>query len=194
MLIGMAVPEYRPEQRSATMTLRTHWGHLRKAVTQAERMLDRLPEISRQQRETELYTLDQFLVEGIGDHLSAEECALFPVADQLEPGELPITVTLRAENRRLRALIGEFHRLATEAHEDVAAARQVGRDIMRRLLAHFDQEERLLFSYLDERLTLDEVEALLAGPMLDHNYGVGPTEHHVSSHHMSKFHRPSPET
>lgn len=191
MVFFMALPAHQPEERPVTTSLREHWQHLQKVLAQVERMLTELPHDARERQDTNLYELDLFFTDGLMAHLEAEEFALFPVADQLEEGELPITTALRAENQHLRELATEFHRLAQKPERAIYDIQHVGLELYRYMHAHFIEEEKVLFPYLDERLTDEQVEELLARPMFDHNYGMSPTDHHISFHHMSRFHRPS---
>jgi len=190
MLFISALPEYFPEERSATTPLRAHWMHLTKALQQAEGILTSLSKLQTDQQGTELYVLDLFLMDGLISHLQAEERTLFPIADELEPTELPISTVLREESRHIRELVIDFHRHLLKPAPDIGLIQLKGIEIIRHAVAHIREGEGLLFPYIDAHMSEKEVMERLAGPMLDHEYDIGPVDHHASSHHMARFHRP----
>lgn len=187
----MALPEYAPRGRAATVSLRAHWDHLSKALTQAGKLLARLTTMAPDALQTDLYILEEFLFDGLMNHLDAELRALFPVADSYEQSDLPLTAMLREENARLHEMALTLYRQMRLPEQDLPAFQRAGQELLQHMQGHLQEEEAILFPYLDAHMSEREVEELLARPMRDHTYGIGPTDHHVSSHHMSRFHRPS---
>ena len=191
MILFMALPEHEPRQEPATAVLRAHWGHFARVLEQAKHIIARLATLPPQELDTELYILDNFFLEGVGEHLDSETRALFAVADRFEADELPLTTTLRKENTRLRKLMTTFHRQTQCPEKDIAAIMRTGNSLLRVMQAHLREEEAVLFPYLDARLSDTEVEEMLVRPMLDHIYETDPAVHHVETHRHVRFRRPS---
>ena len=117
------------------------------------------PDLQPEELETELYILDNFFMEGVMEHLDAEMRALFLVAEQLEPNELPLTTTLRKENTRLRALTTTFLTAGqVPGKRPCGEIMGVGNLLLCIIHAHLLEEEALLFPFLDARLNERDVE------------------------------------
>ncbi len=170
MIFFMALPEYAPKKHPVTTALRAHWDHLARVLSQAGKILARLPEIPQSELHTELYFLDDFFFDGLKEHLEAETKGLFRVAEELKTDDAPITARLREENARLRELVGQFHRLSQPIEKDIPALQQTGQQLLHLMQGHLEMEITVLFPYLDARLSDEEVERKLVRPMLDHNY------------------------
>lgn len=189
-MLFASLPAEQPTEALPTAPLRAHLQHLRNAVVQAEieLRLDR----SRSTREHGVHfqLVERFLIDGLAAHLATEEAVLFPVCDSLQVDDLPLTTLPRREVGRLSGLIGAFHHLTQAPNFPHASLRNLAAEILRGVRAHLDQEEAVLLPFLDARMTAKDVLVRLVEPMHSHGGGIGPIDHHVSSHHMDKYHHP----
>lgn len=183
-----SMPDPAPEAGVPTLPLRTHLARLGKAMDQAEQMLHRLVANGDSRQSEYLYLLDNFIFEGLADHMAAEECVLLPLADELAV-DASIVLALRISANNVRGLAAAFHTQASLPDRDLAQLRETGQGTLRVARAHFAVEESTLLPAFDIRLSLKDVERRLERPMAAHTRAVKPMNHKASAHHMEKYHR-----
>lgn len=189
MVFFAALPSFWPEARLPSASLRLHLTHLLQALLQAERMLRTIHTFPTEKLDERIFMLDDFLVNGLLEHLHSEEHVLFPIVAAYRDGDIPLTAVFCQETREVEELVEEFHRITTEAF-DLAELQRVGLAATHLARAHLDEEEAILLPFLDARMTPNEFEREVAHPMISHGYIDIPSEHHASSHYMQKYHHP----
>ena len=190
MIYSMTLPAHEAQNEPVTAVLSAHWEYFARVLVQAEHILTRLPELPPFELDTELYILDDFFLDGVGEHLTAETHALFAAAEQFSTEDVPITAMLRQENAHLRELIMTFHRQRLAPDRNITALQHTGHTLLQVMQAHLREESAVLFSYLDARLSESEVEELLVRPMLDHIYPCDPVVPRIPAHRLVRFRRP----
>lgn len=183
-----SMPEPMPEADVPTAPLRLHLTRLRRAMREAEHMLERLEQVDAKKQGEYIYLIDNFIFEGIADHMAAETQILLPAAETLAV-EGATVLSLRISANGVRGLAATFHTQVTAAKRDLAQLYETGVKTLRMAQAHFDVEETSLFPSFDASMTKKEVERTLSRPMASHSLAIKPMEHSASSHHMEKYHR-----
>ena len=146
-----------------THALREEHDALVRKIQEFEEVLDVLPSMPREDRERVVAGQVHFLQKDIKNHATAEERYLYTEIDYLcghcRGTGVKTSATMEIDHEYIAAYIDRLAELApAAAGGGLAEFQRTGWELVAILKLHFDKEERVYLSLLDERYTEEEVE------------------------------------
>lgn len=166
-----------------THALREEHDELLHKVQELEEVLEALPRLPQGDLELVVEREVEFLQKEIKRHAAAEEKYLYTEVDYLcghcGSAGVKTSATMEIDHEYIGAYIDRLAEMAAGINsENLAAFQRTGWELVAILKLHFDKEERVYLSLLDERFTEEEIERRIVRRM--EPYEKGNTQTHPS--------------
>ena len=143
-----------------THALREHHDHLMQEIQNFEQAIESLPDLAPGEVKPTAQEQVAFLVAEIKPHAQAEEKFLYTEVDYLtNPAGMKVTATMKIDHEYISAYIERLADLASKVNpKTVPEFQRASWELLAILKLHFDKEERVYLSLLDNIYTEEEVQ------------------------------------